>query len=76
STYLYHLTEYIEGESLRVFMDRQAPCDIWQTYDLLTKIGMAVRVMHRNYLLHQDIKPENILLTQSGAVKLIDFGSA
>jgi protein phosphatase len=57
-------------------MDRQAPCDIWQTYDLLTKIGMAVRVMHRNYLLHQDIKPENILLTQSGAVKLIDFGSA
>ncbi|WP_240366115.1 serine/threonine protein kinase [Psychrobacter sp. KH172YL61] len=76
STYLYHLTEYIEGKSLRVFMDRQAPCDIWQTYDLLTKIGMAVRVMHRNYLLHQDIKPENILLTQSGAVKLIDFGSA
>ncbi|WP_238063473.1 bifunctional protein-serine/threonine kinase/phosphatase [Psychrobacter sp. Ps3] len=76
STYLYHLTEYIEGESLRVFMGRQAPCDIWQTYDLLTKIGMAVRVMHRNYLLHQDIKPENILLTQSGAVKLIDFGSA
>lgn len=57
-------------------MDRQAPFDIWQTYDLLTKIGMAVRVMHRNYLLHQDIKPENILLTQSGAVKLIDFGSA
>lgn len=75
STYLYHLTEYIEGESLRDFMDRHAPCDIWQTYDLLTKIGMAVRVMHRNYLLHQDIKPENILLTTSGAVKLIDFGS-
>ena len=57
-------------------MDRHAPCDVWQTYDLLTKIGMAVRVMHRNYLLHQDIKPENILLTPSGAVKLIDFGSA
>ena len=76
STYLYHLTEYIEGESLRSFMDRHAPCDIWQTYDLLTKIGMAVRVMHRNYLLHQDIKPENVLLTKSGTVKLIDFGSA
>ena len=76
STYLYYLTEYIEGGSLRDFMDRHAPCDVWQTYDLLTKIGMAVRVMHRNYLLHQDIKPENILLTPSGAVKLIDFGSA
>lgn len=75
STYLYHLTEYIEGESLRAFMERNGPCDVWQTYDLLTKIGMAVRVMHRNYLLHQDIKPENILLTKSGAVKLIDFGS-
>ncbi|WP_019673366.1 protein kinase domain-containing protein [Psychrobacter lutiphocae] len=75
SIYLYHLTEYIEGESLRVFMDRNGPCDVWQTHDLLTKIGMAVRVMHRNYLLHQDIKPENILLTKSGAVKLIDFGS-
>ena len=76
TTYLYHLTEYIEGESLRDFIERHAPCDVWQTYDLLTKIGMAARVMHRNYLLHQDIKPENILLTKSGAVKLIDFGSA
>lgn len=76
STYLYHLTEYVEGESLRMFMDRNGHCDAWQTHDLLTKIGMAVRVMHRNYLLHQDIKPENILLTKSGAVKLIDFGSA
>lgn len=76
TTYLYHLTEYIEGESLRDFIERHAPCDVWQTYDLLTKIGMAVRVMHRNYLLHQDIKPENVLLTKSGAVKLIDFGSA
>lgn len=75
STYLYHLTEYIEGESLRAFMDKNGPCDVWQTHDLLTKIGMAVRVMHRNYLLHQDLKPENILLTKSGAVKLIDFGS-
>lgn len=76
TTYLYHLTEYIEGESLRDFIDRHAPCDVWQTYDLLTKIGMAARVMHRNYLLHQDIKPENVLLTKSGAIKLIDFGSA
>ena len=76
TTYLYHLTEYIEGESLRDFIERNAPCDVWQTYDLLTKIGMAARVMHRNYLLHQDIKPENVLLTKSGAVKLIDFGSA
>ena len=76
STYLYHLTEYIEGESLRQFIERNAPFDVWQTYDLLVKIGMAVRVMHRNYLLHQDIKPENVLLTKSGAVKLIDFGSA
>ncbi len=76
SPFLYHLTEYIEGESLRDFIGRNAPFDVWQTYDLLAKIGMAVRVMHRNYLLHQDIKPENILLTKSGAIKLIDFGSA
>lgn len=76
SPYLYHLTEYIDGESLRAFIERHVPCDVWQTHDLLTKIGMAVRVMHRNYLLHQDIKPENVLLTKSGAVKLIDFGSA
>ena len=76
SHYLYHLTEYIKGENLREFITRQAPCDVWQTYDLLTKIGMAVRVMHRHYLLHQDIKPENILISADGAIKLIDFGSA
>lgn len=76
SDYLYLLTEYVEGQTLREFIDTHAPCDLEQSYDLVCKIGMALRKMHRQYLLHQDVKPENIMVTASGHIKLLDFGAS
>lgn len=75
SHYLYHVTEYVQGISLREWIETQPVLSVNQTFDLISQIGLALRVMHRNYLLHQDIKPENIMLLPSGGIKLIDFGS-
>ena len=75
SQYLYHVTEFLQGMSLREFIDTQPPLSVAQTFAIVNQIGMALRAMHRNYLLHQDIKPENIMLLPSGHIKLIDFGS-
>ncbi len=76
STYLYHVTEFCKGITLRAFMDTHGPLSIEQTHAIIYKIGLALRVMHRNYFLHQDLKPENVILNEQGLLKLIDFGSA
>ncbi len=76
SQYLYHVTEYVQGMSLREFIDTQPTLSISQVFEIVSQIGLALRVMHRNYLLHQDLKPENIMLLPSGHIKMIDFGSA
>ena len=76
SQHLYHVTEFVDSTSLRTYLDANAPLDFEQVRTLITRIGLALRVMHRNHMLHQDVKPENVLLTASHAVKLIDFGSA
>lgn len=76
SPYLYHVTEYVAGTNLREFLDDHPPLSVAQTHEIISRIGLALRVMHRNYVLHQDVKPENIILTPTGDIKLIDFGSA
>lgn len=63
------------GTSLRVLLDSQPPLSLAQTYEIISKVALALRVMHRNYLLHQDVKPENVILTPNSEIKLIDFGS-
>lgn len=75
SQYLYHVTEYVQGMNLRTYLDTQPPLSLPQVFDIISQVGLALRVMHRNYYLHQDIKPENIMLTATGKVKIIDFGS-
>lgn len=75
SQFLYHVTEYVQGMSLREYIDTQPPLSMKQTFDIVNQVGLALRVIHRNYMLHQDIKPENIMLLPSGTIKLIDFGS-
>ena len=42
----------------------------------MRKIVASVRMLHRHHILHQDLKPENLILTPVGAIKVIDFGSA
>jgi serine/threonine protein phosphatase PrpC len=73
---LYVLTEFIEGQTLRQWMTdhpRAAPSEI---RDMLEQISRGLRAFHRREMLHQDLRPENILITHTGTVKIIDFGAA
>lgn len=72
--FLYYLTEYIPGPTLGELIHQRAPIDIPDTIELLEQIIKGVRAFHRKDTLHQDIKPENIVIGASGAV-IIDFGS-
>ncbi len=72
---LYYLTEYVEGQTLRQWMDDHPRPDLARVRDIATQLAQGLRVMHRQEMIHQDLKPENIMIDRDGVVKIIDFGS-
>jgi protein phosphatase len=75
SKFLYHICEYIEGSTLRQWMYDNPQPDLSQVRALATQIAAGLRVLQRLGMLHRDLKPDNIMLTRAGEVKLIDFGT-
>ena len=74
--FLYHVVEYIEGETLQQWMDDHPQPDLQAVRNLVGQIARGINAFHRMEMLHQDIKPDNIMIDRYGTVKLIDFGSA
>lgn len=74
---LYYLSEYVEGETLADWRARQpARPDVSRVIDMVEQIAKGLRALHRKEVLHQDLKPDNVLVLADGNLKLIDFGSA
>lgn len=73
--FLYYVTEYIDGQTLRDWMNVHSRPDITQVRLIVEQIATGLRAFHRLEMIHQDIKPENIMLDARGMVKIIDFGS-
>ncbi|HNH44304.1 MAG TPA: bifunctional protein-serine/threonine kinase/phosphatase [Agitococcus sp.] len=74
--YLYLIQEHLQGQSLRVWRKKNPHAPVETIIKFAKPIIKALRALHRRETLHQDIKPDNLFLTQSGCIKLIDFGSA
>jgi len=72
----YLAMEYLAGETLARRILRQGRLPVDEAEDLARKVASALGVVHAAGLLHRDVKPENIFLTNDGRVVLIDFGSA
>ena len=68
--------EYVEGRSLRDLIRSEGPLDPGQAADITAEIASALAFAHRSGVVHRDVKPGNVLLTQSGTVKVTDFGIA
>ncbi len=75
-TALYYITEYIEGCSLRQWLDDNPRPSISQVRTFSKQIERGLRAFHRLEMIHQDLKPENILIDDNETLKIIDFGSA
>jgi serine/threonine protein kinase len=71
----YLVMEYVHGEPLDRFCDRQQ-LDLHSRLRLFLEICNAVQYAHQNLIVHRDLKPANILVTAEGAPKLLDFGIA
>lgn len=73
--YLYTVTRFIEGQTLTQWMrDRPRP-ELARVRDLVEQIARGVRAFHRAGMIHQDLRPDNVLIDTTGTVKLVDFGS-
>lgn len=71
----YLVTEYVEGIALDKYCDRHK-LGLRQRIGLFLQVCSAVDHAHQNLVVHRDLKPSNILVTEDGAVKLLDFGTA
>ncbi|MSS75417.1 MAG: bifunctional protein-serine/threonine kinase/phosphatase [Methyloglobulus sp.] len=72
---VYYVTEYLEGQTLRDWMMANPKADIITARKIVGQIAKGLRAFHRKEMLHQDLKPENIMFDKNGVVKIIDFGS-
>jgi len=72
---VYYVTEFIEGQTLRQWLAANPKPYIREIRKLVEQIAKGLRAFHRMEMLHQDLKPENIMIDKNGTVKIIDFGS-
>ncbi len=74
----YCVMDYVEGITLRQYLDQQpgGRISVADALQLLTPVMDALRAVHKDGLLHRDLAPDNIYLTQDGRIKLLDFGAA
>lgn len=73
----YYVMDYINGRSLQeVLKDTDAPLSESQVWDIIQQVLDALQCVHEAGLLHLDIKPANLMIDQTGRVRLIDFGAS
>lgn len=72
----YIVMELLDGENLSDLISRKAPLDEKQVIDIARKIASALSFAHKKKIIHRDVKPHNILITDDGTVKIADFGIA
>ncbi|HVL00764.1 MAG TPA: bifunctional protein-serine/threonine kinase/phosphatase [Dongiaceae bacterium] len=73
--FFYITTEYIEGQTLAQWMIDNPNPGIERVREIIEQIAKGLRSFHRLEMLHQDLRPANIMIDTTGTVKIIDFGS-
>lgn len=72
---LYLVTEYVDGETLSQWMRDRQQVEVRSVRDIISQVAAGLQALHRKEVLHQDLRPDNIMIDADGTVKIIDFGS-
>lgn len=72
----YIVMEFIDGFTLKEIIEQEAPFNNKRALNYALKIAAALQHAHKNHIIHRDIKPQNILVTKEGKLKVTDFGIA
>jgi serine/threonine protein kinase len=68
--------DYVKGESLEAVLDREKSLDVPRALNYIVQILRGVEHAHQNQILHRDLRPANVLVSESGVVKVADFGTS
>ncbi len=72
----YIVMEYIEGKHLKNLLKKRGKLTLSEAVDIMMQIADGMSVAHDSYIIHRDIKPQNIMILENGLVKITDFGIA
>jgi len=72
----YIVMEYVQGQTLRDVLNREAPMAPSRALELMDPVFAALAAAHDAGLVHRDVKPENVLISERGQIKVADFGLA
>src|SRR5450631_92362 len=72
----YIVLEYVDGETLKDIIRREGPLEIPQAIAYAIEIARALGAAHERQIVHRDVKPHNILISEEGGAKITDFGIA
>lgn len=75
SEYLYNITEYIQGQTLTQWMIDNPKPKIEVVRNIAQQIVKGLNAFHKLEMIHQDLRPHNIMIDLNGCVKIIDFGA-
>lgn len=72
----YFVMEYVNGKTLKELIVENGKLNYTVAISIAIQIAKALECAHKNNIIHRDVKPQNILVTESGLVKVTDFGIA
>ena len=72
----YIVMEYIEGKHLKQLMKKRGSLTIREVVDIMCQLTDGMSAAHDSYIIHRDIKPQNIMILENGLIKITDFGIA
>ncbi len=72
----YIVMEYVEGKHLKNLLKKRGKLTVSEVVDIVLQITNGLSVAHDSYIIHRDIKPQNILILDNGLIKITDFGIA
>lgn len=68
--------EYVEGKTLKSLIKKRGALTLPEVVDIMLQLTSAIAHAHDSYIIHRDIKPQNVLILDNGMVKITDFGIA
>lgn len=72
----YIVMEYVQGKTLKSLVKKRGALTLPEVIDIMTQLCSAIICAHDSYIIHRDIKPQNVMILDDGRVKIMDFGIA
>ena len=72
----YIVMEYIEGKHLKQLLKKRGNLTLTEVVDIMIQVTDGMSAAHDSYIIHRDIKPQNIMILENGLIKITDFGIA